>query len=329
MRVVRHPKPNCSAPVALTIGNFDGIHKGHEAMIEQVVRRARASSLVACVMTFEPHPREFFAPDKAPSRLTSLREKLERIAELGVDQAVVCRFDFAFAQIAPTRFVERIVLESLRARYVLVGDDFRFGARRQGDFALLAEVAAARGVDVECMPSVSARGIRVSSTAVREALAVGDLDAAADFLGRSYSMSGRVVQGDRVGRKLGFPTANIALEHNRPPLLGIFAVEVDGLGGAPVRGAASLGYRPTVKAAGAAPVLEVHLFDFDRDVYGERVRVRFLCKLRDEEKYADLELLKAAIARDVANARAYFDRTPCGGHADPVRGAVANDTKVR
>lgn len=329
MRVIRHPKPNCSAPVALTIGNFDGIHKGHEAMIAQVVGRARASSLVACVMTFEPHPREFFAPDKAPSRLTSLREKLERIGALGVDQVVVCRFDFAFAQIAPAQFIERIVVESLQARYVLVGDDFRFGARRQGDFALLAQAGGEHGVDVECMPSVEVRGMRASSTAVREALAAGDLGAAADLLGRPYSMSGRVVRGDRIGRQLGFPTANIALEHNRPPLLGIFAVEVDGLGAAPVRGAASLGFRPTVKAAGAAPVLEVHLFDFDRDVYGERVRVRFLRKLRDEEKYADLELLKAAIAQDVTNARAYFDGSHGGDRAGQVSGALAQGAKSR
>lgn len=324
MRVVRHPKPNCSAPVALTIGNFDGIHKGHEAMIAQVVARARAASLVACAMTFEPHPREFFAPDKAPSRLTSMREKLERLAELGVDQVVVCRFDFAFAQITPAHFIDRIVVESLQARYVLVGDDFRFGARRQGDFAQLAEAGRARGVDVERMLSVAVRGVRVSSTAVREALAAGDLDAAAQFLGRPYSMSGRVVRGDRVGRQLGFPTANVALEHNRPPLLGIFAVEVDGLGAAPVRGAASLGFRPTVKAAGAAPVLEVHLFDFDRDVYGERVRVRFLHKLRDEEKYADLDLLKAAIARDVANARAYFTGSRAGVREGNAGGGAAH-----
>lgn len=324
MRVVRHPKPNCSAPVALTIGNFDGIHKGHEAMIAQVVARARAASLVACVMTFEPHPREFFAPDKAPSRLTSMREKLERICELGVDQVVVCRFDFAFAQITSAHFIDRIVVESLRARYVLVGDDFRFGARRQGDFAQLAQAGRLHGVDVQRMPCVAVRGMRVSSTAVREALAVGDLDAAAELLGRPYSMSGRVVRGDRIGRQLGFPTANVALEHNRPPLLGIFAVEVDGLGVVPVRGAASLGFRPTVKAADAAPVLEVHLFDFDRDVYGERVRVRFLHKLRDEEKYADLDLLKAAIARDVANARAYFTRSQGGVHAGNAGGVATH-----
>lgn len=321
MRVLRHLHPPLSAPgpVALTIGNFDGVHRGHEAMIRAVMAHAAGQGMRSCVMTFEPHPREFFAPDAAPTRLSSLREKLERFAELGVDEALVCRFDYAFAQISAAQFVERIVAHALGARFVLVGDDFRFGARRQGDFTMLQSLAGPLGFDACRMHSVEVDGVRVSSTLVRECLAAGDVQRAARYLGRDYSMSGRVVQGDRLGRRLGFPTANVALQHNRPPLLGIFAVEVDGIEDVPVRGAASLGYRPTVKGEGAAPVLEVHLLDFDRDIYGHRVRVRFLRKLRDEEKYPDLPTLTAAIGRDVEHVRRYFAQREA---ASPAAAAV-------
>jgi riboflavin kinase/FMN adenylyltransferase len=305
MVVLRHPPARAARPTALTIGNFDGVHLGHRAMIQHVNRAARARGLASAVMTFEPHPREFFAPDKAPTRLTSLREKLELLAELGVDQVLVCRFDFDFARIAAEEFIERIVVGSLDARWVLVGDDFRFGARRLGDFDLLAAAGRTRGFEVERMESVAVGGVRASSTAVRERLAAGDMQAAARLLGRAYSISGRVVHGDKLGARLGFPTANVRLQHNRPPVMGIFAVEVAGLSSAPLPGAASLGIRPTVRSD-ATPVLEVHLFDFDRDVYGKRVQVRFLTKLRDEQKYPDLATLTAAIARDVEDAKAFF-----------------------
>jgi riboflavin kinase/FMN adenylyltransferase len=305
MVVLRHPPARAAGPAALTIGNFDGVHLGHQAMIQRVSEAARARGLVSAVMTFEPHPREFFAPDKAPTRLTSLREKLELLAELGVDRVLVCRFDFDFARIAAEEFIERVVLGSLGARWVLVGDDFRFGARRLGDFDLLAAAGRARGFEVERMHSVAVGGVRVSSTAVRERLAAGDMDGAARLLGRAYSISGRVVHGDGLGARLGFPTANVRLQHNRPPVMGIFAVEVAGLSCVPLRGAASLGVRPTVRSD-ATPVLEVHLFDFDREVYGRRVQVRFLTKLRDEQKYPDLATLTAAIARDVDDAKAFF-----------------------
>jgi riboflavin kinase/FMN adenylyltransferase len=307
MVVLRHPPASAAQPCALTIGNFDGVHLGHRAMLERVASMARERGLRACVMTFEPHPREFFAPDQAPTRLTSLREKLELLAGLGVDQTLVCRFDYDFARVTAQEFVERIVLRALDARYVLVGDDFRFGARRAGDFELLAQTGRAAGFEVERMRSVEAEGVRVSSTEVRSRLAGGDMDGAARLLGRPYSITGRVVRGDRLGRELGFPTANVRMQHNRPPLMGIFAVEVAGLGPQQLPGAASLGVRPTVHS-GAAAVLEVHLLDFDQDVYGRRVQVRFLHKLRDEQKYADLATLIAAIARDVENVRRYFDR---------------------
>ena len=306
MVVLRHPPARAARPVALTIGNFDGVHLGHQAMLERVNRAARSRGLVSAVMTFEPHPREFFAPDKAPTRLTSLREKLERLAELGVDQVLVCRFDYDFARVAAGEFIERIVVGGLGARWVLVGDDFRFGARRLGDFDLLAAAGRRFGFEVERMPSYAVGGVRASSTAVREHLAAGDMDGAAALLGRPYSISGRVVHGDKLGARIGFPTANVRLQHNRPPVMGIFAVELAGLGPSPLPGAASLGVRPTVRSD-ATPVLEVHLFDFDRDVYGQRVQVRFFKKLRDEEKYPDLDTLTAAIARDVAAARNYFE----------------------
>jgi len=306
MLVLRHP-PACAAhPVALTVGNFDGVHLGHQAMIERVIRVARGRGVASCVMTFEPHPREFFAPDQAPTRLTSLREKLELLAGLGVDQVLVCRFDYDFARISAERFIERFLIVALGVRWMLVGDDFRFGARRLGDFDLLAAAGREHGFEVERMPSYAVGGVRASSTAVRERLAAGDMDGAAAVLGRPYSISGRVVHGDKLGARIGFPTANVRLQHNRPPLMGIFAVQVVGLGPAPLFGAASLGIRPTVRSD-ATPVLEVHLFDFDRQVYGKRVQVRFLTKLRDEEKYPDLDTLTAAIARDVDNARKYFE----------------------
>jgi riboflavin kinase/FMN adenylyltransferase len=305
MLVLRHLPTAPARPVALTIGNFDGVHLGHQAMIERVTRAARERALASCVMTFEPHPRELFAPDQAPTRLTSLREKLELFAELDLGAVLVCRFDYDFARIAAEEFVERILVRGLAVRWLLVGDDFRFGARRTGDFDLLARAGRDHGFEVARMETCAVDGVRVSSTAVREQLAAGDLDGAARLLGRPYSISGRVVRGDRLGVQLGFPTANVRLEHNRPPVMGIFVVEVQGLAPAPLPGVASLGVRPTVKAGGA-PTLEVHLFDFDRDIYGRRVQVRFLHKLRDEEKYPDLATLTAAIGRDVESAKAYF-----------------------
>jgi riboflavin kinase/FMN adenylyltransferase len=289
-------------PAALTIGNFDGVHNGHQAMLARLAATARARGIAATVLTFEPHPREFFAPQSAPTRLTNLREKLELLAAHGVDRAHVQRFSAAFAALSPEAFVERMVVGALGARWVLVGDDFRYGAKRAGDFASLADAARRHGFDLEAMPTVSNGGVRVSSSAVRDALARGNLARAHALLGRPYSISGRVVHGEKLGRGLGFATANVQLKHNRPPLGGIFAVRVHGSGAAPREGVASLGVRPTVKTGGKA-VLEVHLFDFAGDLYGAHLRVEFLAKLRDEEKYPDLDALKAQIARDCAAAR--------------------------
>jgi riboflavin kinase/FMN adenylyltransferase len=305
MKVYRHVDrlPQDARGAVAAIGNFDGVHRGHQAMLARVIEVARARGLAASVLTFEPHPRELFAPAAAPTRLTSLREKLELLAAQGVDHVHVQRFSRAFAALAPAAFVERALVNLLGARWVLVGEDFRYGAKRAGDFASLTGAARQHGFELEAMPTVTSGGARVSSSAVREALARGELGRAAELLGRPYSISGRVVHGEKLGRALGYATANVQLKHNRPPLGGIFAVRVHGVGERPRDGVASLGVRPTVHADGR-PVLEVHLFDFAGDLYGAHLRVEFLAKIRDEERYPDLETLKAQIARDCDAARA-------------------------
>ena len=292
-------------PVGLTIGNFDGVHRGHHAMLARLVAKARALNLPSCVLTFEPHPREFFAPAAAPTRLARLREKLELIAEAGIDRVHILRFDARLAALDAARFIEDVLLRGLGARWLLVGRDFRFGARRTGDFALLESEAARLGFGLEAMPEVMDAGERVSSSAVRAALAAGELARAALLLGREYTMSGRVAHGEHLGRQLGFPTANIVLRR-RPPLAGIFAVEAELEETHRVlRGVANVGRRPTVKE-NAAVLLEVHLFDSTGDIYGRHLRVKFLSKLRDEEKYDGLEALRVAIAGDAARARQFF-----------------------
>ena len=303
---ITHGFRSLGTPHAVTIGNFDGLHLGHQAMLARLQDVARARDLPSCVLSFEPHPREFFTPEQAPARLSSLREKAECLQRMGVDRFHVFRFDRAFSSLTAEAFIEQVLGQTLQARYVLVGDDFRYGAKRVGDFALLKQAGARLGFDAEFLPTVEIAGERASSTAVRQALAGGELAHAARLLGRPYSISGRVVHGDKLGRDIGFPTANIQLKHNRPPLMGIFAVELYGLNGAPLPGVASLGKRPTVKGADAVPVLEVHLFDFKAEIYGRRVRVDFLHKLRDEAKYPDLDSLVAQIRRDVDNAKQFL-----------------------
>ena len=292
-------------PAVLTIGNFDGVHLGHRAMLDRLVAQARELEHPSCVLTFEPHPREFFAPASAPTRLTRLREKLELIAEAGVDRAHVLRFGARLAALAADRFIVDVLLRGLGARWLLVGRDFRFGAKRAGDFAMLEAGAAGLGYAVEAMQDVQQAGERISSSGVRAALAAGDLAGAARLLGRDYSMSGRVAHGEKLGRTLGFPTANIVLRR-RPPLAGVFAVEAElEETHAVLRGVASVGRRPTVRE-NASPLLEVHLFDWHGDLYGRHLRVKFLHKLRDEEKYDGLDALRAAIARDATQAKDFF-----------------------
>jgi riboflavin kinase/FMN adenylyltransferase len=307
MRVTHGSIAPGAAPQALTIGNFDGVHRGHQAMLERTVTRARALKLPSCVLTFEPHPREFFSPATAPSRLTRLRDKLELMAAAGVGRVHVARFDARLATLSADRFVEDVVVRGLRAAWLLVGRDFRFGARRSGDFALLEKLAGRHGYELEAMPEVALQGERVSSSAVRAALAAGDLAAAERLLGRPYTMSGRVAHGEKLGRELGFPTANLVLRR-QPPLQGIFVVECRIEGEARWRpGVASVGRRPTVNPS-AVPLLEVHLLDYSAELYQRHLQVRFLEKLREEQKYDGVPALRAAIARDAAQARNHFSK---------------------
>jgi riboflavin kinase / FMN adenylyltransferase len=288
--------------LALTIGNFDGVHCGHQAMLQRLSEAAEDLELPPAVLTFDPHPREFFGRDAAPPRLSSLRGKLEQFRAHGVAEVYIARFDARLAGLGAEEFIDRILVERLGARWVLVGSDFRFGKGRAGDLAQLR--ARARSFSVEAMSTVSVDGERVSSSAIREALARGDLEHAARFLGRPYAIGGRVAHGDKRGRSLGFPTVNVPLRR-KPALWGIFAVRVHGLGDTPRTGVASLGVRPTVKA-GAEPLLEVFVFDFDEAVYGRRVHVEFLRKLRDEERYPDVETLVRQMRVDADQAREFF-----------------------
>ena len=293
-----------SRPVALTIGNFDGVHLGHQALLNELRDAAQTRGLITAVVMFEPHPREFFSPQQAPARLTSLREKLEFFSTLGIDRVHVCRFNEAFAKMSAANFINALH-EKLSAGFVLIGDDFRFGNGRTGDFALMEKIGAQLGFAVRSMHSVTHDGVRISSTAVRAALAAGQMHIAERYLGRHYSISGRVVHGDGMGLKLGFPTANIQLKHNRPPLYGIFVVQVHAEGLGVLRGVGSLGVRPTLRNDGR-PMLEVHLFEFSQQIYGKHLRVEFLHKLRDEEKYPDLATLTRQIALDAENAKKWF-----------------------
>ncbi|MBI4938947.1 MAG: bifunctional riboflavin kinase/FAD synthetase [Nitrosomonadales bacterium] len=291
-------------PIALTIGNFDGVHLGHQALLEQLKAAAQARGLPSAVLVFEPHPREFFTPLQAPTRLTNMREKLELFAGLGLDRVHVCRFNSNFSRMSAADFIHALH-ERLAVQFALIGDDFRFGSGRSGDFALMEKIGSQHGFAVQAMHTVLHDGIRISSTAVRTALAEGHLRMAQRYLGRPYSISGRVEHGDGMGHQLGFPTANIQLKHNRPPLSGIFVVRMQGDDLLPMNGVASLGVRPTVRQDGKA-VLEVHLFDFAREIYNKHMRVDFLHKLRDEEKYPGVEMLKRQIALDVSNAKQWF-----------------------
>ncbi len=309
MRVYRGLTARLPAPCALTIGNFDGVHCGHQAMLARLKAEAAARGLPTTVLTFEPHPREFFAPQSAPTRLTSLREKLEAMENQGIDQVVVLPFNRQFASLTPDAFIDEILIERLRARFLLIGDDFCFGAGRKGDFATLQAAVPRAGFELAEMHTLEGAGARASRTAVRDALASGNMEAAAALLGRTYSISGRVIHGNKLGRTIGFPTANIQLKHNRPPVWGIFAVTVDGIAEKPLAGAASLGRRPTVTDDGRA-TLEVFVFDFQGDLYGRHLRVNFHHKLRDEAKFATLDELTTQINRDVAEARAFYVAHP-------------------
>ncbi len=311
MLVFRRVPENAQTSTVLTIGNFDGLHRGHQALLARLTATARSIGLPSALLTFEPHPREFFTPDQAPARLTSLREKLSLIERCGVDKVYVCRFNEALASLSAAEFVSRILVQGLSVKHLIIGDDFRFGRGRSGDFEMLQQASETHRFGIEAMPTIDWEGERVSSSAVRETLESGDIEHAARLLGRPYCIAGRVVAGNQIGRELGFPTANVQLKRKRLPLAGIFAVSVSGVAGTALPGAASLGVRPTLGDC-LKPVLEVHLLDFDRPIYGAHVTVNFLHKLRDEAKFEGLDALKAQIARDVANIRTYFSKTQNG-----------------
>lgn len=289
-----------------TIGNFDGVHLGHQAVLGQLAEAAGRLALPTVVITFEPQPQEYFGAAAQAPRLTRLREKLQALRRYSVDRVVCLPFNTELAQLPAQQFIERLLLEGLDVRYLVVGDDFRFGHRREGGFAMLKAAGEQHGFQVVSMHSFCVDGERVSSTRVREALARGDMATAEKLLGRSYRMSGRVARGAQLGRQLGFPTANIHLHRQATPVRGVFAVEMFGIDGEPVSGVANVGVRPTVD--GTRSLLEVHLFDFEQQIYGSYVEVVFHHKLRDELRFASLDALKQQIGLDAAAARDYFAR---------------------
>jgi riboflavin kinase / FMN adenylyltransferase len=316
-RGYRHPSlaPQC----ALTIGNFDGVHRGHQAMLALLENEALHRGVPSCVMTFEPHPRDYFAalshkPELAPARIATLRDKLTELARCGIDQCVVLPFNARLAAQPPEDFMEDVLVRGLGVRYVLVGDDFRFGARRAGDYALLDTWGAKLGFDVARMNSYEVSNTRVSSSAVREALAKGNMNRVTSLLGRPYSISGHVVHGRKLGRELGFRTLNLRFSHWNPAASGIFAVQVYGLADSPLPGVANLGVRPSVDAhdvnAGRV-LLETHCLQWPESLgpdgaYGKIIKVELTHKLHDELKYDGLDSLRAGIARDCADAAAFF-----------------------
>ena len=305
MLVYRGFSQTAPQPTVLTIGNFDGVHLGHRALLARLKATAEKQNLLPAALTFEPHPREFFTPATAPARLSTLREKLELIADEGVALTCVCHFNTRLAALSAEEFIDRILVNCLHVKHLIIGDDFHFGAGRLGNFAMLRDAGEHYGFQVETMNSVMLGGKRASSSAVRAALAEGQMEHAARLLGRPYSIDGRVIHGDKVGRQLGFATANIRIKHDKPPLLGVFAVEVKGVDGLTLNGVANLGFRPSANQV-LQPLLEVHLFDFARDIYGTHLNVRFLHKLRDEMKFPNFDALKDQIASDVEAAKNYF-----------------------
>jgi len=312
MRVFRGlPTPESRSPCVLTIGNFDGVHRGHRALLARVVKAAHDRGLPAAVMTFEPHPREYFAQlagdiSRAPARIANLRDKLEGLRQCGVDRVIVEHFGSHFAALTAAEFVEEVLVGACHVRHVIVGDDFCFGAGRKGDFQSLLLAGQQHGFTVESMPTVAdAAGDRVSSSAVRDAIYSRDFPRCAELLGHPYTISGRVIHGRKLGRTIGFPTLNVRISHRRPCTTGIFVVRVHGLDGGPREGVASLGVRPTVEDNGRV-LLEAHVFDWAGDAYGKLVRIEFLKKLRDEAKYDSMAALTAAIDNDAQQARAFF-----------------------
>ncbi|MFN5350649.1 MAG: bifunctional riboflavin kinase/FAD synthetase [Polaromonas sp.] len=316
-RSYRHPR--LASACALTIGNFDGVHRGHQAMLALLKNEAQHRGMPSCVMTFEPHPRDYFAalakkPELAPPRIATLRDKLTELAACGIDQTVVLPFDARLASQAPENFIDDVLVQGLGVKYVLVGDDFRFGAKRAGGYAMLDAAGRRIGFDVARMNSYEVQSTRVSSSAVRQALGAGDMVQTASLLGRPYSISGHVVHGRKLGRDLGFRTLNLRFSHWNPAASGIFAVHVFGLSPKPLMGVANLGIRPSIDAHdvnGGRVLLETYCLDWPDTLgreggYGKIVRVELLHKLHEELKYDGLDALKTGIAKDCDDAREFF-----------------------
>jgi riboflavin kinase/FMN adenylyltransferase len=311
--------PQLAKACALTIGNFDGVHRGHQAMLALLKNEARHRAVPSCVMTFEPHPRDFFAklhqqPDLAPARIATLRDKLNELKACGVDQCVVLPFNQSFAAQQPQAFIEEVLVKGLGVKYVLVGDDFRFGSKRMGDYAMLDAASADLKFDVARMNSYEVRGLRVSSSAVREAMGRGAMQEVAQLLGRPYAISGHVVHGRKLGRELNCRTLNLRFTHWKPAASGIFVVQVHGLTDQPLAGVANLGIRPSLDASdvnGGRVLLETHCLDWPDSLgaeggYGKIIRVELLHKLHDELKYDGLDALMQGIHQDCADARAWL-----------------------
>jgi riboflavin kinase/FMN adenylyltransferase len=294
----------------LTVGNYDGVHLGHQRILRVLRQRAAEFGCEATVLVFEPSSKEFIDPADAPARLTRWREKYLALAGQGVDRLITLRFDEHMRAMSPQRFVEELIVDALRARHVVVGDDFRYGAKAQGTIESLRAAGANFGFGVEQIDAFEVDGVRVSSTAVRQRLEQGDCSGAARLLGRPYRMVGRVVYGEALGRTLGFPTANLRLKRRKAPIGGILAVRVYGIEAGPLDGVASLGTRPTVN--GIEPLLEVHLFDFSGDLYGRAIEVEFIAKLRDEVRFDSLGSLQAQMKIDAEQARDVLSRVKCG-----------------
>jgi riboflavin kinase/FMN adenylyltransferase len=298
MQVFRHFPLSSNAPIGLTIGNFDGVHIGHQALIEKLIAESKKRKLTPAVMTFEPHPKEFFTPENAPTRLTTLREKLEFFLSYGIEKVFVCAFNQKFSNISSEVFIHQILTEQLKAELLIVGDDFRFGTKRQAGIEDLRKNA----FELFEIPEIDLNGKRVSSTRIREGLKEGRIEEVNQFLGRPYTISGKVVEGDKRGRQMGFPTANIHMKHLRPALTGVYAVKLGNR-----NGVANLGVRPTISGTPKL-LLEVHLLNFNEDIYGQHVQVTFLEKIRDEMKFENIDALIEQIKKDVVHAIRYFEK---------------------
>ena len=308
IRGLQNIRPNHHGCVA-TIGNFDGVHLGHQAVLGQLAEKAAEMCLPTLLMTFEPQPMEYFVPDKVPARLTRFREKVLALHRYSVDRVCCLSFNDKLANLSAEDFIKQVLVEKLGVKYLVIGDDFRFGQNRKGTFDMLVAAGKEYGFQVVSMHTFEIDAERVSSTRIRASLEKGDMANAEKLLGRRYRMSGRVAHGEKLGRELGFPTANIHLHRHASPIQGIFVVEVFGLDmfgqyKQPVQGVASVGTRPTVNETKA--LLEVYLLDFDQDIYGKHIQVSFLKKLRDEEKFDSLEELTKQIQLDVEQAQAFF-----------------------